>query len=244
MRLRIYLIILGGIVILGGMVYGLDAIRWFRIADVSVTGNKLLSADEVKENALGTLAARLGAWSLLGDDHVLFWLAARGTERLDTPLLTSATIRVNVRARSADISVTERRLAGIVCTDACYAFDGDGVVFAKAPQAEGQLFLVVTGNAATDVRRGETVFDAGEIRRFREALAAFTENDIPVKAVRLRDEALKEWEAVLENGTVVYFDRMFIPDDLGGIMAALSARADFNALSYIDFRVPNRIYFR
>ncbi len=247
MRFRVYLIIIAVIVVLGGAVYGLNAAPFLRIAGISVSGNKLVSADEVKEALIGTLAAKPNVWSLLGDDHVLFWLAKQGAENLNEPLIASSSVTVNTEERIVQVSVTERQLAGIVCTASttgCYAFDKNGIVFAQAPVAEGQLYFVIQSNASTTIGLGKPVFGADEIQRFDEVYNALLANNVPVKAFRLRDEALEEWEADLENGTVLYFDRLFVPDDLSNVIAALVKRPDFNALSYVDFRVPNRIYFQ
>jgi len=62
--------------------------------------------------------------------------------------------------------------------------------------------------------------------------------------MRMRAAELNEWEVVLTDGKTLYFDRSFIPDDFGAIMEALIAREDFAKMHSVDFRVPNKIYFR
>ena len=234
MPLRVYLIILAVIVVLGGVVYGLDAIPWFRVTDVAVTGNTLVSASDVRQ-ALTALTAKKPVLALLGGDHVFLWLRS-GEVALNIPAVRSASVQSHPFERRIDVVVRERTFAGIRCTEAeCAAFDEEGIVYARAPEAVGQLFLVV---------RGEEELSSKEVARFSEVRNTLAARGVAVSEMRMRAAELNEWEVVLTDGKTLYFDRSFIPDDFGAIMEALIAREDFAKMHSVDFRVPNKIYFR
>jgi len=138
--------------------------------------------------------------------------------------------------------------AGIFCSSpapaGCYALDENGKVFSRAPYAEGQLALVVQGFGTSSPARQEKVLTSDEMRNFQEVFGALSANGLSLEKIRLREDRLYEWEVELKNGVKLYFDRAFIPKDLEKVVSALAERRNLSSLHYVDFRVPNRIYFR
>ena len=253
MSFRFYLITLGIIVVLGGMLYGLDAIPWFRVKDIAVRGSNLVTVSEVRRALISDADRASGILAFLGNDHMLLWLTG-GERDVWRAEVKSASVTVYPFRQSVEVEVMERMLKGIFCTEggACYAFDEEGIVFARAPAAKGQLMLTMSskggsasgGRAEEELQKGTQLFSSAEVARFSEIRSTLTDRGAVITDIRLRAAELNEWEVVFADGKTLYFDRGFIPDDFGAMMDALIAREDFEKMNYVDFRVPNKIYFR
>lgn len=247
MRPRFYIIIGLALVVAGGAVYGTYTIPWFRFRDVAVSGNNLVSALEIRQALFALRTSKSNVLASLGGDHVLSWLWGREQE-LDIPEVRRATVAVDVLKRRMEVTVMERAPAGIFCTKEkiCHVFDAEGVMFARAPSATGQLILRITEGeqAVEEPSWGERLFGSRDINNFSEVRETLVARGIAVREIRLRAAELNEWETLLADGKTLYFDRDFIPGDFGAVVDAFIAREDFARVRYFDFRVPNKIYFR
>jgi hypothetical protein len=62
--------------------------------------------------------------------------------------------------------------------------------------------------------------------------------------LRVRDKRLYEWEAVLGNGPTLYFSGFFVPQNISGVVRDIRNATSFENLSYIDFRVENKVFYK
>lgn len=207
-----------------------------------VSNEKLIS--EIETNIVGgsTLA------SLLGPDNILFWRISpkRLTFASVLPIISEVSRNVDMKNRQVSISVREREGFGTWCAvDECFVFDKEGVIFAKAPDSEGILVIRIDDLNARRPIIGIPIFPNLEWRdNFFNTLKIIKERNIPILKIIVKDFSLREWEVVSTLGFSFYFSFDFVPDNLSAVITNISDRIPFSNISYLDFRVPNRVYYQ
>jgi len=136
---------------------------------VEVSGNRLLSADEVRDASVRRIRERSRLASVFGSGHVWFWsLAPRTMEFSEPTELKSVSVEVDAVGARVELKAEERNVAHIVCKGAegpCYGITGDGLVFAEIPTVQGSLILKIEDSAAESVTVGSAYFANKEFLR-------------------------------------------------------------------------------
>jgi hypothetical protein len=260
-------VLIGGAAV--GMVY-LVVVSGTLSASFVFPEMKLVSSAELFKELVAQRMAEHPFLRLLGADNILFW---RGSEPVHllaalSPVVADISTDVWLTGKRVSFTVSERPIIGVWCLlDAhagessgegttttphvetiartCYGFDDDGVLFTVAPDISGALILKVTDENQEGRVLGQRVLPKQEwYERFSRTLRTVRENGGVVIAARVREAGLHEWEATLAEGVVLVFSFDFVPDDLGSVLRSLEERLKFESLSYIDFRIPNRIYYK
>ncbi len=238
------------VLVVSGAVYVVLYAGIFSVQSVEVINNRL-QPDTVLTAALTTEAIRnrplLG---LIGSDNILFWIMTNKNKLLNRDILPSVeSVRVepSLFNRTLKIIVTERKTEGVFCANRthCFAFDADGVLFAFAPRVEGALIFRVDGEGERVVVLGRSFLPKADwVQNVLNTVEILERNKFYISIVKLRDQKLAEWEAELFTGPTLYFSLSFVPSDFEEIIQTLSDRVDLDELSYVDFRVEGRIYYR
>jgi hypothetical protein len=127
----------------------------------------------------------------------------------------------------------------------CYAFDREGIAFGRAPETYGTLITKVSDVRTAALAPGEAVLATSEWRaRILETLEIIGALHLSPRIITVREEALREWDVALVEGPTLKFSFSFVPERLEDALASLSRRGDFRALTYLDFRVPDRLYYK
>jgi hypothetical protein len=235
---------------------------------------KLASSSALFKELVAERMAEHPFLRFLGADSVLFWRGSGTVHLLAalSPAVADVTVDVQLAERRVSFSVTERPIVGVWCfpgrggepsrgetaassaaptvtghepSPTCYGFDDDGVLFTDVPDVSGSLILkVMDENQDLPVLGQRVLLKREWYDRFRETLAAIDENGRAIVAVRVRDAGIREWEVTLAEGTVLHFSFEFVPENLGSVLRSLGERLKFESLSYIDFRIPNRVYYK
>lgn len=235
------------VVLLGGGIYLMFTTGALAVAEVRVEGVRL--ADHEKVKAALAEAAAYPPRSWLPEDFTLFWLFLNPPEafRASFPMFRDVKVTTNLFAREVVIRAEERELYGVWCLAGgdCYAFDREGIAFGKAPETSGTLITKVSDVRAAALAPGEVVLPNAEWRgRMLETLAVLDALRLSPRTITVREEALREWEVALAEGPTLKFSFAFMPERLEDALATLSRRGDFRALTYLDFRVPDRLYYK
>ncbi len=246
------LLLLGGALV--GASYFVLYDDFFKVKQFEVVGSRSVDQDRFLSQLKNEMLSASVWRAVLGPDNVLFWEFGGKPETLPgSPVVSVASVDVNLSARKVAVEVKEREIAGIVCRpegaplgrDGCYGFDESGVVFAKTPSIQGYLILKIDDENAKPVVLGTSIFPKEEWREnLFKTLAIFKENGIAVSSVRVEDYTLEEWEVETASGLRFLFSLSFTPENLGGILKNLDEQFDFGKLTYFDFRVANRIYYK
>lgn len=237
-----------GLVLIGGSGYGLIASGALTVDKVRVEGVRLADHGKVIDvlaATAGTKAPR--AW--FGPDRMPFWFFLSPPESFFSafPMFREATIDPDIFSREIVIRAEERGLYGVWCLEGgiCYAFDYEGVIFGQAPATFGTLVTKVYDVRTAPFTTGEVVLPDPVWRaHLLQTLSILTAVRLTPRLITIRESALREWEVTLADGPVLKFSFTFVPERLDETLTTLSRRADFSALTYLDFRVRDRLYYK
>jgi len=220
----------------------------FKVQAVEVSGGEALPYEQL----LAALSAQLTDSTfrgLLGPGNILFWMF-RGSEpkQLNTlPLAVEATIVSHPWKRTVEVAVGERELFGVWCVPGglCFGFDREGMLLGEVPGVEGALMVKVQDENSRSLVVGQPVLPNPQwVKNFLVAVATLEEKNLPVVAFTVKPIVLHEWWATLDSGTLIYLSFDFVPENLSAIVENFRAKPDFTKLTYLDLRVPNRVYYR
>ena len=222
---------------------------FFKIKNFEIKGTELSDAAVIKETLISEMAAAEKWRSFVGSDNIIFWAFGKKPDfkTATAPFLASLSIQTDLPQRKLVVSVKEKELFAVWCLpeNNCWSVAKNGVAYAPAPDLEGSLILKFTDENARNLNLGDLVLPSDRwFENILKTLAAIKENGLPVSAVRIKSFALEEWEAELYPGLTFYFSLNSVPDNFGEVMKNLAKKVELNKLTYLDFRVPNRIYYK
>lgn len=223
---------------------------FFTMREISITGERLLSEEEIKKALVSEINTASFIARFLGPEHSVFWLFAKSEYFFSEPTeLESISLNFDFWPRRASIEVTERSVAHIICRPtegACYGVTESGMIFARIPEVRGPLILRLEDNQSDfPVVLGSQYFgDQAFLPHVYETSNVLADAGILPTLLRVRDKRLYEWEAVLGNGPTLYFSGFFVPQNLAGVVEDIRNATSFENLSYIDFRVENKVFYK
>lgn len=233
------------------MMLGLDL---FAVHRTEVRGEKRVDAQDIlalvrQEGIAGNFFR-----ARLGEKNMLAWPSHLNKETLTAlPLLTALEVMRDYRAHRIVVQVTEREPFGILCMKQkkeserpaeCLWFDADGVLLGTAFEAEGPLIPVIVDYSGRTPRVGE-IFIAPEV--MKNILAIFEvvrSSEVDVREVELKDAILEEVAVATYEGPRLYFSMRAYPEGAAALLKSLSEKGEFRKLEYVDFRVPQRAYYK
>ena len=254
-RLKFWLWFGGIVLFLGGLivaVYFFIHSDFFKVRGFEVSGADLVSKDDLLSQAAAQVA-RDTQWlsSLdLDRDNLLFWRLGKKPilEASILPMLAEWNSRIDFSQKKVIIQAKEREFVGVWCFifwGECYGFDRDGVLFMAVPELKGSLILKIEDQNRRSLKLGEPVLEkAAWFENLLSAIETIKANGLPVSVVKIKNLALQEWEAEIYPGVLFYFSLNFSPENLDAVLKNLAGQLDFKKLTYLDFRVANRIYFK
>lgn len=236
------------LVVVGGGIYALIVTDALAVREIRVEGVRLADHEKMKAvltETAGTNALR--AW--FGSDLLPFWLFLDVPETFLAayPMFREVDITTDIFSRTITVRASERELYGVWCISGgeCYAFDREGIVFGRAPATYGTLVTKVTDARSAPFSFGETVLsDTAWRTHMLTTLKVVRASQLTPKTIVVREPALREWEVTLVEGPVMKFSFTFVPERLDETLSTLSHRVDFRALTYLDFRVQDRLYYK
>lgn len=222
---------------------------FFRVRRIEVAGVQGAPEAELVGRTTAYLAGRGTIASWLGPENILFWRMAPAHISFAGmyPIIAEVVRTVDVGERSVHLVAKEREGFGVWCAgeSACYAFDREGVIFAKAPKSEGTLVLRVRDMSGKEPLVGAAILPRTEWREnFFKTLEILEGRNVPMREIIVRGLDVREWEVKTAYGFSLLFSLDFTPDNLSAVLRDLEKRISLSALSYLDFRIPNRLFYQ
>ncbi len=222
---------------------------FFKIKSFEIKGAELSDGNVIKEILVSEMAAAEKWRSFVGSDNIIFWAFGRKPDlKVEaTPFLASLNIQTDLAQRKLLVSVKEKELFAVWCLpeNNCFSIASDGVVFASAPELQGVLILKFTDENPRTLNFGESVLSSEYwFQNILKTVEAIKENGLSISSARIKSFALEEWEVELYPGLNFYFSLNFVPENFQEVMKNLAKKVELNKLTYLDFRVPNRIYYK
>lgn len=241
------LIFLSFLIIGLGYFLGTD---FFQVANFEVLDSQFSMPEQLKTATAVTLLQNFKLKSIFQPDNILFWYLNKGNVSIKAinPFVAQVEVTADLfsKKKAVNLMVEERNLAGIWCGGSdCFVFDSDGFIFYPVADAEGVLIMKIQDFSGQALAPGRKILPNDLwIKNIFKTTKLIKESGFPIVYVKINNLALEEWGAVLPNNLTVYFSLEFIPDNFQNVFQNLMKKIDLSQLTYLDFRVPNRIYYR
>ncbi len=219
----------------------------FKVKSLEVSGLRTVNSRvAISAFERSQLSAKFAA--LIGPDSYFFWKSGSLASPFPefAPIIARAVTEKSLGSRSVLISVEERRPFGVWCPELspCVAFDESGIAFAYVSTPTGSLIVRVDDDNERTIALGSSVFPSALMSEtFVGAVSTVRSRGFPIIRVHIGSSELREWEIEsVPFGMRFSFDA--VPDGFGDVLRDLSLRSDLGKLTYLDFRVPGRVYYR
>lgn len=223
---------------------------WFHVKNISVIGARFVPEGQIisslKVDGAGSSSFR--AWT--GSENIFFWLFKNTPITIiNYPVIKNIEIHTSITKRNVLIKIEERELKGVVCKEknnSCFGLDSSGFVFTKTPNVDGSLILKIEDKSAKPIILGSFYMGNSHewMKNITDILSVLRKYRFSPTKIVVENQDLKEWRAVLPSGFQFYFSLHYIPENLDAILSDILERVKIDSISYFDFRVPNRIYYK
>lgn len=129
----------------------------------------------------------------------------------------------------------------------CFAFDEEGIIFQRSAAVSGNLIPVVWDYSQQGTDRlflGARVLPGQQLSVVESIFTLLSAAHLGIAEFRIEDSALREAHIILTRGPRLLFSLELDPTPAVRIIDFLQQKGDFQKLSYIDFRVENRVYYK
>lgn len=199
---------------------------FFKVKSVSVSGNKISSAEEIKKSF-----------------SFSFIFSPYKTSALP-PEIREATVLKNFFSRDVVIEVKERTPFALWCfggenSKTCRWFDETGFVFMNSPSTKGAFIKSVLSDR--EVKVGEYVFNETIFKNFKDILEIFDGINVSPSRFETGDSKNEELTAFVDNLPIFFNLRLnqeFTKE------ALISLKSKFSGLVYIDLRSENKAFYK
>lgn len=223
---------------------------FFEIKTVEVKG----AGNIPEKNIISLLTSQAikNSWPnrFLGAQNFLIWPSSFSQKELALlPSLSSVQVDKDYSSKKIVISVAERKPYGIWCVEkkdppACLWFDDKGVMFKQAFSGEGNLIRVIKDYYQNGLGVNDSVLPQQFLPNLFPILDILRGSDLSIKEIGLYHLDLEEIEAQTWNGPKILFSLRFAPQGALEVLNSLKSKSGFKNISYVDFRVENRAYYK
>ena len=246
--------LIGGAVVLAcvGIVYviRLPALQVHRIA---MTGIETLEESAVHTRITESFT---GSYAWVLPRSSFFFVSSAGVKadlEREFPRIREA--RVEKQFPDAmSVAISERPFWGVFCsteqsstTPVCAYIDPSGVAYARAPEPEGRLIIVVRSDRG-DAALGNAVMDAGLMDQMREIATGLEEKaETPVSGFMISSRVPGEIRAIAAEGFALIFARdSNIGESISVFRQVLEREIKDrrNMLEYVDLRLGNNVFYK
>ena len=234
-RIKIYFLFSLFALLLLGIFYSAAYSSMFKIEDILIENNKVLTNDEIliglKQEVLGTFFG-----GQAGFDNLLAWPS--GHVKISDPAVIDVNIEKEWLSRTIKVEVNERGRFAIWCTSKatnCYWIDRQGFVFGDAPVTEGSLVFTVFDMQDSSLFLGSRVEEDRFVGNLISVLENFYKTGFEVKKITF-DKELEEIHIDTIDGPLFRFSVRF--DSSKNIDPIKSL--NLNEVEYVNLNVSDK----
>ncbi len=260
-RILFWLIVFFTAAVLGGIIYFLRLPEW-RVGDINVSGNKVLSREEI----LDEIKLRLGgSYAFLLPRSSIFLVSGKEMEdalREAFPRIRSVNVEREF-PRALSVRLEEREFWRIFCIEAdsrelqrglsqkeegnCVYIDNTGFAYEKAPESTGALIKKIRTDEGS-IEIGARILEE-ELIRLMQFLEGRVKETIRSEVVewRIIGGIPREIRAITDEGFMLYFNRA---DDFENVFRVLNRVLEDEIkekrpeIEYVDLRFGNKVFYK
>lgn len=229
---------------------GLIAIIWMlfispllKITEIRVPESDVVTKEKIGELIAGNLPFKMG-------ENLLLLSSARLKTDLAAvfPTITNLKIRKELLNTLA-VNFEKRVQVGFWCNESnCYSFDKDGIIFKEAPASEGSLILKIKDFDKKLVLIGDKILDDDRLSFIFSFYDAVEKTDnFKITEFKIKPASDIDLEAVVNNDWAIYLDPAQNPEaEASNLFTVVNEalKSKLNNLSYVDLRIPSRIFYK
>jgi len=219
----------------------------FKVKSIEIKTNES-QKDRVLSAIIADISSRHKILSILSPDNILFWeLGSDATSTIPVPDIKSVSITSLFFKKKVEITTEERKIKYVACriNQECFRMDEDGIVFKEAPNMEGYLITKIIDENNVVPIFGKPLIQNKEWQlNMFAVMNVLKANNMPVKEIRIKEYALREYEAIFNSGVRLRFDFDVFPKNFDSILKNTTKTISLDKIEYIDFRIPNKIFYK
>lgn len=261
------------LLLIGVSVFAIKRAEIFAIRTIEISGVPVAYGEQVKNDMEEFYHTHSWTFRFLGAGNILAW-DDDSDQFLDAnPQFKEVRVQKNYLRRTIRIIIDGREKFGVWCavekgavaappandavattTDGavvggmpsheCYWFDRDGVLFAKAPYVQSELFNRVHDATGRTLALRDKILPDRLFVNLVKIFALLERAGINTKTVSLDNLALEEVSTDSVSDPTLYFSLHGSPDFALGAIDAIKKGGSWHTLNYVDFRADNRAYYR
>ncbi len=220
----------------------------YQIQDIHIEGSVVTKDVEIKKLANQILSGNY--FYFIPRTSVFFYPKQKIVTSIETvPSVAKATASLDRKNRILTIFVTDRSHEFVWCHDKdCYYMEKTGLIFAKAPEFEGNIFLVFTGLLSSDPL-GQRLLSESDLQRLLQFKDDLSSNGVDIVSISIKELSNIEFITKHNNRIITSLD-----DDLTKVFRTISillASKEFNnesggivSVDYLDARYGKKIFWK
>ena len=244
------------VVLLFVLIY-LSRIDYLRISSITAEGNSVTSSSDIEKIVKANMAgfyfkmfsksnALLYPKNEIKDDLMNKF---QRIEEINFSVKNFEELFITIKERKPDILWCGMEI-GIAEEEQCYFIDSDGLIYSKAPNFSGNVFLRAYGNIEGSDPIGQEFLSVSKYQSLKFFQSAIRQYGLtPIAVSKLSDDDMEmRFE---EGGKLLYNsdqDMVRLGDDIGSILKDEEFKNGLESgelnLDYIDLRLGNKVYYR
>ncbi|MFA5098892.1 MAG: hypothetical protein WC461_01585 [Candidatus Paceibacterota bacterium] len=257
-KYKIIAAVAGFLILLGGFFYAVVYSPLFQVIKINVD-NPLVDGD-FANNLKDFFVNQSKFTKFLGPDNILIWNGNKLEKFEKDPEIAEISLKKDYAERTIEINVKLRERFGVWCqnsqqvntssteqqvAESCWWFDKDGVLFAAAPELEGNAINKVDDFSGRDLMLGGSALDERFISNLTGIFGVLEKSGLGIRALKLENLALQEivFDQPQTSLPKIYFSLRENPEFT---LAAINdlKKIGLEKIAYIDLRVGNRVYYK
>lgn len=258
-RKKLILFLLGGLLALGGVFYGLFSFLFlfdfFAVREINIEQKSFVKNEEIQtviNNYLGEEKWLVKKW------QNIFLVKSGAIRKLlaqNFPVLRD--VKVNKKYfHGLIISANLREPIGIWCfkkTDTCFYYDYEGVAFEKAADSAGSLSWIIEDQTSpnlttSDVEKlGDRVAEPDRLAWLEELRRGADDLRLGITKIIIPEELFRINAKTTEGWTIYFSTKDDLSTQLKTLRLFLANKISpeqRNQLQYIDLSILNRVYYK
>lgn len=263
-------IILAVILVVLGLIYFASS-PFFKIKKIEVSEISNFSSPELILNLKSFFANKSKIASFFGGDNILVWTGDVEDFLRTDPSFESLEIKKNYFTKEVIVKATEREKFGIWCEQSetnevanqslgdnssstiknaepkrerCFWFDKKGVIFKETAVIESEIFKRVNDFSSRNLKLGENILPQRLFANLIKIFGVLERVNLNAKTLCLKDLAFEEVYIESVSDPKIFFSLRNDPEFSLSAIDAFKKSNRWEKISYIDFRVENKVYYK
>lgn len=259
--------------LVAGVLFTVKRSSLLEVRAFEVSGVPAVYGEQVRRDLEDFSRTHSWAFRALGANNILAWNNNQREFLAENPQFRSLRVQRDLFRHTIKVVVDGREKFGLWCgavggdvavgvseadsatssdatipftgvTFECHWFDRDGVLFAKAPQVQSELFNRVYDSTGRSLGLRDKVLPDRLFTNLTSIFGLLESAQINTKTVFIRNLELEEVEVVSISDPTLYFSLHASPDFAMSAIDAIKRSGDWKNITYIDLRVEDRAYYR